>query len=92
MSLTRWHSHWLVVRHSAHSLLCSGLVDMSHQCTEVKEGSMPPSASTQSQRRGGVGGREADTSSIPQLRRGIWSNVDLLQRSKKTGKEGAVWS
>lgn len=51
---------------------------------------MPPSASTQSQRQGGVGGREADTSSIPQLRRGIWSNVDLLQRSKKTGKEGAV--
>lgn len=59
-------------------------------CTEVQEGRMPPSASTQRDRLGGVGGREADTSSIPQLGRGIWGNDDLLQRSKKTGKGGAV--
>lgn len=51
---------------------------------------MLPSASTQRDRLGGVGGREADTSSIPQLGRGIWGNDDLLQRSKKTGKGGAV--
>lgn len=56
---------------------------------------MPSSASTHAERNrlGGVGAREADTTSIPQLGKGVPDSVGLLQRPKTTGKTGGiVWS